>query len=470
MNQSSNNEQTNHKKLGEQHQLAQRAQPIYLHQCGFHSAMGKDIDVIHQILQQGFNPLMKVDNSWLREHKSTVVGQVQTPLPNLLELTELPTTSIFTLPLSTDEISRYNSRNNHLALSALHSMSSTIEAAIQQYGAHRIAIVVGSSTSGIADGENARIHKIKQGGFEKSYHYSQQEPGNCADFLAHYFGISGPCYTISTACSSSGRVFLTAKRLLNARLVDVVIAGGVDTLCHLTINGFDSLEALSSTICRPFSADRDGINIGEAAAFMLMSTNSLLISSPSESPSTITHQKVVLLGAGDSSDAYHISAPHPDGVGAQQAMQKALDSAHLTAEDIGYINAHGTATPLNDSMESKAIYALFGDKVPVSSTKPLTGHTLGAASAVEAAICWHILQYDLILPWHNHTLPYPLLSNEEDKQMALRNRHDSPYSQLADININLLTKPIKLKQKTILSNSFAFGGNNISLIFGLSDE
>ena len=217
-------------------------------------------------------------------------------------------------------------------------------------------------------------------------------------------------------------------------MVDAVIVGGVDTLCKLTLNGFHGLEALSTEHCQPFSAQRKGINIGEAAAFMLLSKDKL------KQPS------VALLGCGDSSDAHHISAPHPEGNGAEQAMRNALRDADLEPEQIGYVNAHGTATPLNDSMESKAISRVFPNKVPVSSTKPLTGHTLGAASAVEAAIAWHILSFDLSLP----------LQKCQDKA--------------EDIDIDLVDCYQKLKSKNILSNSFAFGGNNISLIFGVVND
>jgi 3-oxoacyl-[acyl-carrier-protein] synthase-1 len=331
------------------------------------------------------------------------------------------------LPEIPATLARHASRNNQLALSALQQIEASVRQAIARFGADRIAVIVGTSTSGISDGEHAYAQKLDQGDFPADYHYRKQELGNTSDFIADYFGITGPCYAISTACSSSGRVFISAKRMLKAGLVDAVIVGGADTICKLTLNGFNGLEALSNTLCQPFSADRNGINIGEAAALMLLSRE----------PSNIA-----LLGVGDSSDAHHISAPHPEGLGAYEAMQKALTDAGLTPQDIGYINAHGTATPLNDSMESKAIFRLFGDGVPVSSTKPLTGHTLGTASATEAAIAWHILRYDLPLP----------------KQRC--------QNKAPDIAITLVESDQTLQGKAILSNSFAFGGNNISLIFG----
>ncbi|WP_165311761.1 beta-ketoacyl-[acyl-carrier-protein] synthase family protein [Vibrio ziniensis] len=384
--------------------------PVFIHDCGFHSALGCEPASIHQALQTGQSKGMLIDDGILNTHTSTVIGRVTEALP------EIP-----------QALSQHSTRNNQLALSALLQIKTSVEDAVLQYGSNRIAVIVGTSTSGIADGEVAYAQKIDQGVFPENYHYSKQELGDSANFVADLFNITGPCYTISTACSSSGRVFISAKRMLQAGIVDAVIVGGVDTICRLTLNGFNGLEALSNQLCQPFSAERSGINIGESAAFMLLSTK------PSD---------IALLGAGDSSDAHHISAPHPEGNGAEQAMRAALDDACLTPDHIGYINAHGTATPLNDSMESKAIYRVFGDKVPVSSTKPLTGHTLGAASATEAAIAWHILRHQLPLPIQRCT------------------------NKAEDIEVALVENEQYLGSKAILSNSFAFGGNNISLIFG----
>ncbi|OBT14770.1 beta-ketoacyl-[acyl-carrier-protein] synthase II [Vibrio sp. UCD-FRSSP16_10] len=393
--------------------MTHTSQPIFIQDCAFHSAMGMHNEQIHSCLsgQQASN--MVQDNHILNSQSATIIGRVKQSLPSLPE-----------------RLMAFNSRNNRLALSAMLQIQDSVNAAIAQFGSDRIAVIIGTSTSGIADGELAYKSKLDSGDFFDDFHYQKQELGNTSDFIAAYFGISGPCYSISTACSSSGRVFISAQRLLHSKMVDAVIVGGVDSVCQLTLNGFNSLEALSATLCQPFSASRNGINIGESAALMLLSYQ---------------RSEIALLGAGDSSDAYHISAPQPEGLGAEQAMQKALHDAGLAASDIGYVNAHGTATPLNDSMESKAIYRLFGS-VPVSSTKPLTGHTLGAASATEAAIAWHILKYNLELP-----------------QQHCNDKAD-------DIEVSLVEAPIKLQGKAILSNSFAFGGNNISLIFGYVNE
>ncbi|MFA0015147.1 beta-ketoacyl-[acyl-carrier-protein] synthase family protein [Vibrio lentus] len=398
--------------------------PIYIQDCGFHSALGSSVADIHGSLKGARESNMVEVSDMLNDGKHTIVGKVAGKLP------EIP-----------PDLTQYATRNNQLALSALNQIKDSIKQAKSQFGADRIAVVIGTSTSGISDGEAAFKHKLAHGEFPEHYHYSKQELGNTSEFVSQHCALTGPSYAISTACSSSGRVFLTAQRLLDSGMADAVLVGGVDTLCKLTLNGFHGLEALSTTHCKPFSATRDGINIGEAAAFMLLSKAKLV--GVNTTPNT---SNIALLGCGDSSDAHHISAPHPEGNGAEQAMIKALDSAQLQAEDIGYINAHGTATPLNDSMESKAIHRIFANKVPVSSTKPLTGHTLGAASAIEAAITWHILKYDLPLP----------LQKCQDKA--------------EDIEIDLVNCSQKLKVKNILSNSFAFGGNNISLIFGVVND
>ncbi|WP_299019755.1 beta-ketoacyl-[acyl-carrier-protein] synthase family protein [uncultured Photobacterium sp.] len=399
--------------------------PIYIHGCGFNSALGLTKQDIHSRLKQGSSPDMLPVSGWLNNGADTVIGKVVSELPTIPE-----------------RLGHHTTFNNRLALSSLLQIEETVQQAVDKYGRDRVAVIVGTSTSGIADGEKALSAHIENGEFPEGYHYRVQEVGNIGEFVADYFGIEGPAYTLSTACSSSGRVFLSARRLLKAGIVDAVVVGGSDSLCRLTLNGFNGLDALSDSLCNPFSANRKGINIGEAAAFMLLSLNSDDSAAADDVPA------IALLGAGDSSDAHHISAPHPEGKGAEEAMRKALADAGLHPEDIGYVNAHGTATPLNDEMEAKAIYRIFGDQTPVSSTKPLTGHTLGAASAVEAAICWNVLR---------HQLPLPAQIND---------------GQIADTlaPVKLVEAGTELAKPAILSNSFAFGGNNISLIFGYAHD
>ncbi|CZF78743.1 beta-ketoacyl-[acyl-carrier-protein] synthase family protein [Grimontia marina] len=390
--------------------------PVYIHACGSHSALGVRSEDIHRSLQSGKSDGIEAERFALNDGKEVIVGRVLEGLPEI-----------------TAQFQHQQTRNNRLALSALLQIQDAVKNAIDKYGEDRVAVIVGSSTSGISNGEIALSKQMQTGELPENYHYYQQELSNLSDFISDYFGLSGPSYVVSTACSSSGKVFLSAKRLLQSGMADAVIVGGADTLCRLTLNGFHGLESVSSGLCRPFGEGRDGINIGEAAAFMLLS-----LERPEEA------EPIALLGAGDSSDAHHISAPEPEGRGAEEAMVKALADAGLSPDNIGYVNAHGTATPLNDAMESKAISRVLGNNVPVSSTKPLTGHTLGAASAIEAAICWQILRHDL-------TLPIPDTQAGRDPEIA---------------PIRLVTAGDRLEKHAILTNSFAFGGNNVSLIFG----
>jgi 3-oxoacyl-[acyl-carrier-protein] synthase-1 len=255
-----------------------------------------------------------------------------------------------------------------------------------------------------------------------------------AEFTRDYFGLTGPAMAISTACSSSAKVFAAAARQLACGTIDAAVVGGVDSLCLTTLYGFASLQLTSSQPCRPYDAARNGISVGEAAAFALLE----------RAPTSPVSSSILLLGTGESSDAYHMSSPHPEGLGAKMAMQAALRSAGLKPADIDYLNLHGTATPANDAAEGKAVTALFGDTVPCSSTKGATGHTLGAAGAVEAIICALALSHDL--------LP------------------GSPNTEQLDPNIPLqyLLKARNGKLRHALSNSFGFGGSNCSLILGVA--
>ncbi|WP_228140669.1 beta-ketoacyl-[acyl-carrier-protein] synthase family protein [Acinetobacter sp. TGL-Y2] len=342
-----------------------------------------------------------------------------------------------------DVLKESMSRNLRFALTALKQIESQVKEKTVNIEKQRLAIVMGTSTSGIQDNEQPlKAHFL--GLSDELISYQKQEMGCLAKALQHYLGWQGPAYTISTACSSSAKAMAAGQRLINADLADVVLVGGVDTLCKLTLNGFNSLESLSNGICRPCGTQRDGINIGEAAALFLLSKQSA---------------PVMLFGTGESMDAWHISAPHPDGKGAAEAMQKALNMAGLKAEDIGYLNLHGTSTLQNDAMEIKAVQTVFKDyAVPLSSTKHKTGHCLGAAGAIEAFICHQILQDQLSqdqlsqgqcwLPVHQ--------SGDIDPELSGQNYVLEPSS----------TSRIRY----VMSNSFAFGGSNISLILGCSQS
>ena len=301
-----------------------------------------------------------------------------------------------------------------------------------QFGGDRIGIVLGTSTSGVRNTELALAWQAKKGGLPDDFHYKQQQMGAGADYLAAYLGIHGPAYTISTACSSSGKAFASARRLIKLGICDAVIVGGADSLCSLTVNGFAALESLSTGFCKPFGLHRDGITIGEAASLFILS----------KEPGTVE-----LKGIGATSDAYHFSAPDPAGTTVIGAMQRALDDAGITPDGIDYLNLHGTATVLNDAMESKAVNAVFGADLAVSSSKGMTGHTLGAAAALELAFCW-------------------LLLNRDDEQGALipNVNEDERDSELAPLNLVKKGMVLGRKIDTCQSNSFAFGGNNLSIV------
>ncbi len=338
------------------------------------------------------------------------------------------------LPAIPNSLKQYDCRNNRLLLSALNQIESSVGTAIARYGADRVGIVVGTSTSGIAEGEAAVQVLRETGNMPSNYHYKQQELGGATEFLAACLTIRGPAYTVSTTCSSSANALASARRLLRLGICDAVVVGGADSLCRTTLEGFFALGALSKTTCNPFSKNRDGTTIGEGAALFLMTRE------PGD---------IALLGVGASADAYHISAPRPDGSCASLAMQAALDDARLKPEQIDYINLHGTATWQNDAMENRAVGQLFGSETLCSSSKPSTGHCLGAAGALEAGLCWLLLS-DL----HQESrLPPHLWDGEPDPDMVRLN--------LVGLE-NQLPKPLQY----CLSNSFSFGGNNVSLLIG----
>lgn len=327
------------------------------------------------------------------------------------------------------------SRNNALLLTALEQIREPVEAAIDRYGPSRVAVVLGTSTSGIGESERAFAWRKQHGHFPQDFHPSQQELGSPAEMLASVLGTSGVATVISTACSSSAKALASAARMLQAGFCDAVICGGADSLCDFTVAGFAALESVSPQGCNPMSRNRNGIHIGEAAALFLMSR---------------TPGPVALCGYGETSDAYHISAPDPSGQGACSAMQLALQMAGLAPADIDYINLHGTATRQNDAMEAAAVAKLFGLQTPASSTKPLTGHTLGAAGALEAAFAWLTLEGNPA-----HRLPPHHWDGANDPEL--------PALTLVPPEFSLSTAP-----RYIISNSFAFGGSNIALILGKS--
>ncbi|NMM80848.1 beta-ketoacyl-[acyl-carrier-protein] synthase II [Acidovorax sp. SRB_14] len=324
------------------------------------------------------------------------------------------------------------SRNNALAWAAVRDLRADIDQAVAKWGPARVALIVGTSTAGVQEGEAAASGLQQHGQFPQGFNYAVQEMGNVAVFLAQHLGIQGPAHTISTACSSGAKALASAARLLRSGMVDAVVAGGVDALCRFTVAGFSALEAVSAQRCNPLSANRNGINLGEAAAFFVLSRD---------------RGPVRLAGWGESQDAHHMSAPDPSGQGAVAAMQQALQRADMVAAQVDYVNLHGTATQHNDAMESKAVAAVFGAEVAVSSTKPLTGHALAAAGALEAAIAWQVLQSN-----PEGKLPVHWWDGAADAQLPAL-AVVQPGTQLG--------RPVR----AVMSNSFAFGGSNSALLF-----
>ncbi len=332
----------------------------------------------------------------------------------------------------------FDCRNNRLACMGLETdgFADRVRAAIAQYGADRVGVFLGTSTAGILETELAyRERDPETGALPEGFRYrGAHNAFSVADFTRAYFDLKGQAMVISTACSSSAKVFAAAARQLALGQIDAAVVGGVDTLCLTTLYGFASLGLTSPQACRPFDADRDGISIGEAAAFVLLERDEGERSAGTP----------LLLGTGESSDAYHMSSPHPQGLGAQRAMEAALRSAGLSAADIDYINLHGTATPANDAAEGLAIQTVFGNTTACSSTKGATGHTLGAAGALEAVVCALALQGGFLpgSPGTRSLVTEPGLAY----QLSTSGRHI----------------------KTALSNSFGFGGSNCALVLGVT--
>lgn len=394
---------------------------VFLSAASAYSALGLDAATMRAHLFAATDPATL---QWTDRYSP---GRVL-PLGCLPEGSELPT-----LDFST---AHQRSRNNALAWGTLQALQGAVEQAIARWGPTRVALVVGTSTAGIDEGEVAARHLHREGHFPPGFVYPVQEMGNVAEFLAQHLGICGPAHTISTACSSGAKALASAARLLRAGMADAVVAGGVDALGRFTVGGFSALEAVSGERCNPLSANRNGINLGEAAAFFMLSRET---------------GPVRLAGWGESQDAHHMSAPDPSGQGAVAAMRQALARAGMQPAAVDYVNLHGTATLHNDAMESRAVQTVFGGglgtDVAVSSTKPLTGHALAAAGALEAVVAWHVLQDN-----PQGVLPVHWWDGAADPAMPAL-AAVAPGMQLGRA------------ARAVMSNSFAFGGSNSTLLF-----
>jgi 3-oxoacyl-[acyl-carrier-protein] synthase-1 len=377
------------------------------------NALGRSCDEIWPRLVSGDQGYLAIRDDLVPE-RSLWVGEVPGPLPAIPEA-----------------FRRFACRNNALTLAALEQIHDSIADIATAVGRDRVAVVMGSSTSGVSDAEHAIRHQVETGSLAPSFHYEQLEFGGLSRFVAELLDLRGPAYTLSTACSSGARALASARSLLALGLADAVIAGATDTLCGLTTNGFSALQVVSDEITNPCSRNRKGLTLGEGTALFVVTRET---------------GGIQLRGVGESSEAHHMSAPDPNGTGAETAMRTAMRDAGLAPDAIAYLNLHGTGTVLNDAMECSAIARTFPSPPACSSTKPLVGHTLGAAGALEAGFCWLMLD-----------------AQEEAEIALIPHVYDGDFDpELAAIP--LATKGMRRPAGPLMSNSFGFGGNNCCLI------
>jgi len=393
-------------------------QPLFVTGLATVNALGFGLDETWEALYRGRSGLRPNDfenaaiNTWI----GRVEGLESTPV--------------------TKTLAQWDCRNNRLAQLGLQQdgFEQAVQRARRRYGPERIAVLLGTTTSGILETEVAYQHRNpKDGSLPDTLRYQfTHNLFSVSDFVSRYLGLTGPAMSVSTACSSSAKVFASAARLIQAGVCDAAVVGGVDSLCFTTLYGFSSLGLLSDGPCRPCDAARNGLSIGEAAGFALLEA------------ATPHDGDIAFLGYGESSDAYHMSTPHPQGDGAAAAIRRALDCAGLKPTDIDYLNMHGTGSPANDRSEDQAIQRMLGEQTPCSSTKGWTGHTLGAAGITEMIISALCLRHDFV----------PGTLNVQTVDTQLRSRI-LPCNEFRTI-------------RRAMSNSFGFGGNNCTLIFGKS--
>ncbi|HHW4684079.1 MAG TPA: beta-ketoacyl-[acyl-carrier-protein] synthase family protein [Xylella sp.] len=331
-------------------------------------------------------------------------------------------------------------RSNRLAWLALQQdrLAEAVAGARKRHGTSQVAVIMGTSTSSIGASEEAytRLEYDAEGArFPKDLQRTIiHTPHSLGHFVQHAMGLYGPCVTVATACSSSAKVFAQAARLISTGVVSAALVGGVDTLCGSVLFGFNALQLIAPEPCRPFDIHRAGLSLGEAGGFALL-----------ERLDMASDTDLLLCGYGESSDAHHMSAPHPEGLGARLAMQKALSSADIEATEVGYLNLHGTASPANDRIEAAAVAALFPATLHASSTKAWTGHTLGASGIIESTIT--------LLALREGILPGTMNSEQLDPVCGPQIRLKSAHNSI----------------RYAINNSFGFGGNNCTLLFRRTD-
>lgn len=372
--------------------------------------------------------------------RRTVAGDQSAfaPRPDLAAGLEGPMGAVddAALPRIPDALARYASRNNAFSLAAFHQIESEVREVVRAVGPERVGVVMGTSTSGSYECELSILNHSKHGVLLPGFCYEQLELGSTAEFLCELLDLRGPALSISTACSSGARALASARSLLELGVCDAVLAGGADSLCGLTTHGFSSLKAVAPGLTNPFSRNREGLTLGEGAALFLV---------------TREDTGIQLKGVGETSEAHHISSPDPEGRGAAASMRGALADAGASPHDVAYLNLHGTGTRLNDSMESRAVDLVLGADTPCSSTKPLVGHCLGAAGAIELGFCWMALAERsngrLSLPPHR-------FDGETDPELPAI--HLVAEGESAEAAADAL----------LMTSSFGFGGNNCTLLIG----
>ena len=384
-----------------------RVEPVAITGMTLSNALGSNCDEVRDALAAGDS---RLGPSPVKVPFETAVGAIRVELPSL-----------------DGALTPWSTRLTRIAKRLVINLELELAALRERWRPERIALILGTSTAGAETTESAFQHFLATGELPEDYDlWRQHTYGAVLHVMRALTGAQGPGWVVSTACTSSAKPLASAQRLIGAGLIDAAIVGGIDTLCAMTLCGFNALGALSSKPCRPFSSARDGISIGEGGALLLLERSGEPI--------------VWLESVGESSDAYHISAPHPQGLGAQLAMQRALDRAGCSPAEVDHINAHGTGTPHNDGAEANAISEIFGNEVPVVSTKGYTGHTLGAAGATEAVLA----SFALTDAW----IPASLGASPVDER----------------ISIKIATERTEGSFRRVLSNSFAFGGNNVSVL------
>jgi len=390
--------------------------PCRMAAVGLSCALGSRVDDVWSRLRSAPTDRLTPRDDLVKDMPH-LFGQVQEELP------EIPA-----------GLERYACRNNRIALLAYRAIESAVEEAIAAHGAERVAVVVGSSTAGAAESEFAVAEWRRSGRLPSHFDLAQLEYAGLSEFVAAISGATGPAYALSTACSTGAKALASARSLLELGVCDAVIAGAVDSLCAMTANGFHVLQAMSPTLSNPMSQHRNGLTLGEGGALFLL---------------TREEGGITLAGVGEASDAHHISAPDPTGRGAEASMRAALEDAGVEAADIAYLNLHGTGTPQNDAMESRAVSRVFATSLPCSSTKPLIGHTLGASGALEAAFCWLVLDRreaeGLELPPHRYDGVY-----DKDLPRLDLVAEGRTVSGCAPVHV--------------MSNAFGFGGSNCVLV------